>query len=61
MNKYRVTVKYGKPGENKNASQQIVVEAESDSTAMQLAVSKFKASNAAYRNMEAEAVKVQRI
>jgi hypothetical protein len=61
MKKYRVTVKYGKPGEFKHSTQQITVEAESDSSAMQLAVSKFKNSNPAYRNMDAEAVQVQQI
>ncbi|UCV03869.1 hypothetical protein [Dechloromonas denitrificans] len=61
MTKYRVTIKYGNPGEYKNASQYITVEAESESTAMQLAVNKFKSSNAAYRNKEAEAVKIEKI
>lgn len=61
MTKYRVTIKYGNPGEHKSASQYITVEAESESTAMQLAVNKFKSSNAAYRNKEAEAVKIEKI
>jgi len=61
MNKYRVTVKYGKPGQPKYSSQRITVEAESDYTAMELAINKFKNSNLAYREMEAEATKVERI
>lgn len=61
MAKYRVTIKYGNPGEHKNTSQNITVDAESESTAMQLAVNKFKSSNAAYRNKEAEAVKIEKI
>jgi len=42
MNKYRVTIKYGDPGKYKHSSTTVDVEAESDSTAMRLAESKFK-------------------
>lgn len=61
MKKYRVTVKYGKPGEYKHNSQDITIEAGSESTAMELAINKFKASNSAYRNMEAIAVKTKEL
>ncbi|SOE35285.1 hypothetical protein [Delftia acidovorans] len=60
MNKYEVKVAYGDPGKSKNSSQTILVEAESDSTAMRLAESKFKNSNSAYRNKEVEAVSVKK-
>lgn len=61
MAKYMVTIKYGNPGESKNTSQIITIEAGSESAAMQLAVNKFKSSNAAYKNKEAEAVKIKEI
>ena len=61
MAKYRVTVKYGNPGEYKHNSQTFSVEAGSESTAMQLAVSKFKNSNSAYTNKEVDVVKVEEI
>ena len=60
MAKYRVTVKYGNPGEYKHNSQTFTVEAGSESTAM-LAVSKFKNSNSAYTNKEVDVVKVEEI
>lgn len=61
MGKYRVTIKYGNPGEFKSSSQDIVVEAGSESVAMQLAPNKFKNSNSAYRNKEVDVVKVKEI
>lgn len=61
MAKYRVTVKYGNPGEYKHSSQTVTVEAVSESTALQLAVSKFKNSNSVYKNKEVEVVKIEEI
>ncbi|MDY0134078.1 MAG: hypothetical protein RBS14_00105 [Atribacterota bacterium] len=61
MAKYRVKIKYGNPGEHKLSSQSVTVEAGSESTAMQLAISKFKNSNAAYRNKEVEVDKIEEI
>jgi hypothetical protein len=61
MNKYRVTLKYGDPGKYKHNSQSVTVEAESDSTAMRLAESKFKNSNSTYKNKEVDIVKVEKI
>jgi hypothetical protein len=61
MAKYRLKIKYGNPGEQKNSSQSVTVEAGSESTAMQLAISKFKNSNAAYRTKEVEVVKIEEI
>lgn len=60
MNKYDVKIAYGDPGKSKNNNTTILVEAESDATAMRLAVSKFKNSNAAYRNKEVEAISVKK-
>ena len=60
MNKYRVTIKYGDPGKYKHSSTTVDVEAESDSTAMRLAESKFKNSNGAYKNKEVDIVKVEK-
>lgn len=61
MQKYRVTVKYGNPGQYLSNSQTVIVEASSDATAMRLAVNKFKTSNPSYANKEAEAVKVEEL
>lgn len=61
MAKFRVTVKYGNPGEYKNTSQDVTVEAGSESVAMELAVNKFKNSNAAYRNKEVDVVRIKEI
>lgn len=61
MAKYRVTVKYGNPGAYKNSTQSITVEAGSESVAMELAVNKFKNSNAAYQNKEVDVVKTEEI
>ena len=61
MATYRVKVVYGNPGQNKNSSQQITVEAESDSVAIELAINKFKNSNSTYRNKEVDAVDVRKI
>lgn len=61
MKKYRVTVKYGDPGKSLNLSTQITVEAENQSTAMNLAVNKFKASNPTCRNKDAIATNAKEI
>jgi hypothetical protein len=61
MAKFRVTVKYGDPGKPKSTSQDITVEAGSESVAMQLAVNQFKNSNSAYRNKEADVVKIKQL
>ncbi len=60
MGKYTVTVKHGDPGKFKNNSQNIMVEAESDSSAKSLAINKLKNSNAAYRNKEFEVTNVKK-
>ena len=54
MAKYRVTVAHGRPGQSKNATQNVEVEAGSESVAMKLAVAKFKNANP---GKEAEATK----
>jgi hypothetical protein len=61
MAKFRVTIKYGDPGEFKHNSQEITVEAGSEAVAMELAVNRFKNSNAAYRNKDAEVVRIKEI
>ena len=61
MAKYSVTLKYGNPGEYKHSSQTVTVEANSESVAMELAINKFKNSNAAYKNKEVEVVKIEEI
>ena len=61
MNKYRVSVKYSRPGSTSSSTQDVVVEAESDQSAMQLAVNKLKTSNSAYRDVNAVAIKVKKI
>ena len=59
MKKYSVTVKYGDPGKLKTNSQTVNVEAESDTSAMRLAVAKLKNSNAIYVGKEFDAIEVQ--
>jgi len=59
MNKYRVKIAYGDPGRHKSNHQYIEVQAESDANAITLAIAKFKNSNSAYRNKDAEAVEVK--
>lgn len=61
MAKYRVKIKYGNPGEYKHNSQTVDVDAGSESTAMQLAVSKFKNSNSTYKNKDVEVVDIKEI
>lgn len=61
MPKFRVTVKYGDPGKPKNTSQDIMVEAGSETVAMQLAANKFRNSNAAYRDKEVDVVRIKEI
>jgi len=61
MAKFRVTVKYGNPGQYKNTSQDITVEAGSESTAIQLAPNVFRNSNPTYRDKDVEVVKVKEI
>ena len=61
MAKYRVKIKYGNPGEYKHNSQTVDVEAGSESTAMQLAVNKFKNSNSAYKNKDVDVVEIKEI
>lgn len=59
MAKFRVTIKYGNPGQYKHNSQDITVEAGSESSAIQLALSVFRNSNSTYRDKEVEVVKVR--
>lgn len=61
MAKFRVTLKYGDPGKHKHNSQSVTVEAGSEAVAMQLAINKFKNSNAAYENKEIEVTKIEEI
>ena len=61
MTKYRVTLKYGNPGEYKHSSQTVTVEANSDTVAKELAVNKFKNSNAAYKNKEVDVVDIDEV
>jgi hypothetical protein len=61
MAKYRVTIKYGDPGDYKHNSQDITVEAGSESVVMQSAANKFRNSNSAYRNKEVGVVKIKEI
>jgi len=44
MNKYRVKIAYGDPGKHKSNHQNIEVQAETDATAITLAIAKFKNS-----------------
>ena len=59
MKKYSVTVKYGDPGRPKTNSQVVSVEAESDASAMRLAVAKLINSNAFYADKEFDVIKTQ--
>lgn len=61
MAKYQVKIKYGDPGKYKNTTQTVVVEAESESTAMKLAINKFKNSNSTYANKEVDVVEIKKI
>ena len=61
MPKFRVTVKYGDPGKTKSTSQDITVDAGSESVAMQLAANQFRNSNAAYRNKEVDVVRIKEL
>ncbi len=61
MVKYRVKIKYGNPGEHKNSSQTINVEAEDEKTAMELAINKFKSSNPSNRDKEVVVVGIEKI
>ena len=61
MAKFRVTLKYGDPGKYKHNSQTVTVEAGSESTAMTLAINKFKNSNSTYKNKEVDVVKIEEI
>lgn len=61
MARYRVRIKYGNPGEYKHNSQTVDVDAGNDSTAAQLAVSKFKNSNSAYKGKDVEVVDIKEI
>lgn len=61
MSRFEVLLKYGDPGKSKNNSQTVVVEADSESVAMRLAVNKLKNSNAAYRDKEIEPAKVKKL
>ncbi len=60
MTKFKVKVKHGDPGKPKNSSQNIDVEAESESIAKELAINKFKNSNSAYKNKEVDVVEIKR-
>ncbi len=59
MGKFRVTLKHGDPGKFKHSSQILEVEASSESTAMQIAINKFKNSNSSNRDKEVDVVKVE--
>jgi len=59
MTKYVVKLKYGNPGECKNNSQSVTVQSDSESTAMQLAINKFKNSNSTYKNKEVYVVDIK--
>lgn len=59
MAKFRVKLKYGDPGKYKHDSQTIDVEADSEHSAEQVAVNKFKNSNSTYRNKEVEVIDVK--
>jgi|GEM_PF-1442020 len=61
MAKYQVKIKYGNPGEYKHSSQTINVEAGSESTAAQLAISKFKNSNSTYKNKDVDVFEIKEI
>ena len=61
MLKYQVTVKYGNPGEFKHNSQLITVEAETEESAMELAVNKLLNSNPTYKDKEAVALKPKKL
>jgi hypothetical protein len=61
MAKFRVTVKYGDPGKSKLSSQDVTVEAGSESVAMQLAVNQLKNSNSFYRNKEMDVVRIKQM
>jgi hypothetical protein len=61
MAKYRVKIKYGNPGESKNNTQTVDVEAGSESAAMQLAINKFKNSNSTYANKDVDVVEIKEI
>jgi len=61
MAKYEVKLKYGNPGKDKHDSQTVTVEANSESVAMELAVSKFKNSNAIYKNKEVDVINIKEI
>jgi hypothetical protein len=61
MPKFRVTVKYGDPGKTKNSSQDVTVEAGSESVAMQLAANQFRNSNSTYRDKEVDVVRIKEI
>jgi len=59
MKRYEVHLKYGNQGQSKNNGQTVFVEAESDSTAIQIAINKLRNSNSAYRDKEIVADKVK--
>lgn len=61
MNKYRVSIKFGDPGKSKSNAQTIMVEAESDATAMRLAEAKFRNSSSSYKNKEVDVVRVEKL
>lgn len=56
--KFKVKIKCGNPGEYKHGSHEIVVECENESVAIDMAINKFKNSNAVNRNKECDAVKI---
>jgi len=59
MAKYKVSLKYGNPGQPQNTTTTVDVEASSESTAMTLAINKFKTSNGStYLNRDVSVVKV---
>ena len=61
MNKYKVTLKYGEIGKVKNTSTTIIVEAESDTSAMILAKNIFRNKNSSNQNKEVDAVGCKKI
>ncbi len=61
MANYRVKIKYGDPDKYKHNSQSITVDAENETTAMQLAINKFKNSNSTYKNKEVDVVEIKKV
>ena len=59
MSKYQVRIKYGKPGKPKHNIQTITVEADSESSAESIAISKFRNSNLTYKDKEVDVIGIK--